>query len=41
MEAAPLLGFADTFGGTVDLEDVRSVVGRIPWGGIRGSLDRP
>jgi hypothetical protein len=29
MEAAPLLGFADTFVGTVDLEDVRSVEGRI------------
>lgn len=27
MEAAPLLGFADAFVATIDLEDVRSVVG--------------
>ncbi|KAJ6535643.1 hypothetical protein B0H19DRAFT_1241095 [Mycena capillaripes] len=30
MEAAPLLGFADAFVGTVDLEDVRSVIGSDP-----------
>ncbi|KAJ7336781.1 hypothetical protein DFH08DRAFT_939121 [Mycena albidolilacea] len=34
MEAAPLLRFADAFVGTVDLEDVRSVVDRIPRGGV-------
>ncbi|KAJ7327666.1 hypothetical protein DFH08DRAFT_884920 [Mycena albidolilacea] len=30
MEAAPLLGFADAFISTIDLEDVRSVVGSDP-----------